>query len=45
MKEVIFITRLDTYRFQFFMKTSKLIRTSLKEYIRVIYSFNSIVMA
>jgi hypothetical protein len=39
-----FITRLDTYRFRFSMKTSELVRTLLKEYIRVIYSFDPIVM-
>jgi hypothetical protein len=40
-----FITRLDTDRFRFSVKTSGLERTLLKEYIRVIYSFGPIVMA
>jgi hypothetical protein len=40
-----FITRLDTYMFRFSMKTSELVRTLLKKYIRGIYSFDPIVMA
>jgi hypothetical protein len=42
---VIIITRLDTNRFRFSMKTSELVRNLLKEYIRVIYSFDPTVMA
>jgi hypothetical protein len=40
-----FITRLDTDRFRFSVKTSELVRTLLKKYIRVIYSFGPTVMA
>jgi hypothetical protein len=40
-----FITQLDTDRFRFSVKTFGLVRTLLKEYIRVIYSFDLTVMA
>jgi hypothetical protein len=40
-----FITRSDTDRFRFSVKASELVRTLLKEYIRVIYFFDPTVMA